>query len=69
MTLTEAPLGQLVIIEPLGPQGPKLGLGVSSAEEMKTFNESVGALPESERKDPIILAHLAEEAGMVVVKP
>lgn len=60
---------RLVIIEPDGPQGTKLGLAVSSTEQMKKFNELVGNLSEDERKNLIKLSDIASEVGISVIKP
>jgi hypothetical protein len=60
---------QLLIIEPDGPQGVKLGLGISSSEQMKKLDEAVGQLPDQQRKDLTKMREIARELNIPVVKP
>lgn len=68
---TETVSGQLkmVIIEPLGPQGPKLGLGFSSKEQFQKFDEVVGLVNPDRRRDLQTLRDIAHELGIPIIKP
>ncbi len=45
--LTNEP--KMLIIRPLGPQGPKLCLQINGEGEFKKFDEAVGELPVNQR--------------------
>jgi len=66
---TEANTVKLVIMEPLGPQGPKLGLGFSSQEQFEKFDQVIGLLPKKSRKNFEKLSEIATELGVNIVKP
>lgn len=60
---------KLMIIEPIGPQGPKIGFQVSSLEDVEKFDTLVGKLPIELRKNLDSLRNIANEAGLREVKP
>ena len=59
---------KLLIIQPDGPQGAKLGLQIDSAEQMRKFDELVGLLPENQRGNLDKLRGIATELGINEVK-
>jgi hypothetical protein len=60
---------KLMILRPLGPQGPKIGVGVSSKEEVKRLDKEVGKLPESQRNTVEGLTKAIRNAELSVIKP
>lgn len=60
---------KLLIIEPQGPQGPKLGLSVSSMEQVQNLDNIVGQLPEDQRKNITKIKEIAEDLSIPVLEP
>ena len=60
---------KLMILRPQGPQGPKIGVGISSHEEAKRLDEEVGKLPESRRSTVEGLTEAIKNAELSIIKP
>ena len=60
---------KLLILQPEGPQGPSLGLAISGEEQFRKFDEAMGQLPESQRKDLEKIREVAKGLGVDIVKP
>lgn len=60
---------RLIILEPEGPQGPKLGLEINDQEQYKALDEAVGTLDPNERHDLSAIAKVAKQVGVRIVKP
>ncbi len=69
MALNEIAVGQeqILIIRPDGPQGARLGLQITSAEEFKKFDEAIGELPEAERQKIQNIRAIAEALNIAIV--
>lgn len=62
------PEPKLIIIEPNGPQGQKVGVEIRNKTQFKAFDKAVGKLPESERKTVEGLTKAAQETGVRVIE-
>lgn len=60
---------KLLIIEPDGPQGVKLGFGIGSVDQIRSLDEAVGQLPEDQRKNLGKIREIAIGIGISIVKP
>lgn len=60
---------RLLILEPEGPQGAKLGLEINSQEQYKALDEAFGKLEPSERHNLDTVARVAKQVGITVVEP
>ena len=60
---------KLMILRPLGPQGPKIGVGISSSEEAKRLDEEVGKLPKEQRSTVEGLTEAIKNADLSIIKP
>lgn len=56
-----------IIIRPLGPQGPKVGIEVSEVGDVIALDMAMGELPEKERKTVIGILKAAKMAGLNVI--
>jgi len=55
---------QELIICPLGPQGPKVGIQISGIEDVKALDTAMGELPPEERKTLEGVLSAVKNAGL-----
>ena len=60
---------RLLIIEPLGPQGPRIGVELSSKEDYQRLDEEMGKLDVGKRKTPEGIAEAIKNARLRQIKP
>lgn len=60
---------RLLIIEPLGPQGPRIGVELTSKKDYQRFDEEMGKLDGGRRKTPEGIAEAIKNAHLNQVKP
>ena len=58
---------RLLILRPLGPQGPRIGLEIQNAEQYKKLDEEMGKLSGADRKTVLGIQQAANEAGVPIV--
>lgn len=58
---------QLCILRPLGMQGPKIGVKISSAEDFRRLDENVGQLKEEERRTFEGIVKAVKKTGLDIV--
>lgn len=58
---------ELVFYQPLGPQGPKLGLDIVDEGEYDQFRKKLQDLPERARANMYSVAEVAKSLGIPVV--
>ncbi len=54
-------------MEPLGPQGPKVGIELTSREDYIRFDDAMGTLPEPVRKTREGVLTAVKRAGLRVI--
>lgn len=62
------PEPKLIIVEPDGPQGQRVGVEIRNKTQFKAFDEAIGKLPKSKRKTVEGLTKAAHEVGVRVVE-
>lgn len=62
------PEPKLIIIEPEGPQGPKVAFEVINKKQFRKLDEQVGKLSEKERKTADGLRRAGRTAGLHIVE-
>jgi hypothetical protein len=60
---------KLLIIQPLGPQGPKVGVGVSSREDVEKLDTEINKIPENKRRTVEGLTKAVKNAELPLIKP
>ncbi len=60
---------KLLIIQPMGPQGPKIGVGISSEKEAERLDMEIGKIPENERRTVEGFTKAIKNAELQFVKP
>lgn len=60
---------RLLILRPLGPQGPKIGVGISSKKEAERLDTEIGKIPENERRTVEGLTEAIKNAELQLIKP
>jgi hypothetical protein len=58
---------KLLIVRPLGPQGPKVGIKISEVGDFIALDVALGELTEKQRKTVTGVLSAAERAGLEVV--
>lgn len=58
---------RVLLLRPLGPQGPKLSVGISGEEDFRRLDEAMGKLSESERKTFEGMRKAVADANLSVV--
>ena len=58
---------QEIILRPLGPQGPKVGIEVHEVGDVIALDMAMGELSEKERKTVIGILRAAKMAGLNVI--
>lgn len=58
---------RLLVMRPLGSQGPKVGIELSCREDFVRFDEEMGKLSENERKTQKGIKQAAREAKLPIV--
>ena len=59
---------KLIIIEPDGPQGLKVGIEIRNKTQFKKFDEAVGKLPENEHKTINGITKAAQKTGVKIIE-
>jgi len=62
------PEPKLIIIEPDGPQGLKVGIEIRNKTQFKKFDEAVGKLPENKRKTINGITKAAQKTGVKIIE-
>lgn len=60
---------KLLIIKPIGVQGPTLGLSITETSPIKEFDEEVGKLPADQRQNVSRIKEIAINLSIEIVKP
>jgi len=58
---------RLLILRPLGAQGPRVGLQITSREDMEKLDQAFGSLSLAEKKTAEGARRAAREAGIGIV--
>ena len=64
MSKTERNQGKLMIIRPLGPQGPKIGVELTEVGDLIALDSTMGSLPADERKTVKGIRSAIKTAGL-----
>lgn len=60
---------RIMIFEPQGPQGPKIGIEINEVGDIIALDTAMGELSQDQRKAIEGIKEAAQMAGLQVVKP